>query len=136
EEVRPIPAALAGLPVVRTGIRRLSVLGVIVVLGFPFVMSDSQTSLGSSFLIDGIVIISLVVLTGWGGQLSLGQWAFVAVGAVVGGGLYNLTHMPFLLAMLIGSLAGSVVAVVLGFTALRVRGVYLAVTTLAFALAM
>lgn len=136
EEVRPIPAALASLPVVRSGIRRLSVLGGIVVLGFPFVMSDSQTSLGSSFLIDGIVIISLVVLTGWGGQVSLGQWAFVAVGAVIGGGLYNLTHMPFLLALLIGSLAGSVVAVLLGFTALRVRGAYLAVTTLAFALAM
>ncbi|MHB1911547.1 MAG: branched-chain amino acid ABC transporter permease, partial [Acidimicrobiales bacterium] len=98
--------------------------------------STSQTSLGSSFLIDGIVIISLVVLTGWGGQVSLGQWAFVAVGAVIGGGLYAETHMPFLLALLIGSLAGSAVAVILGFTALRVRGVYLAVTTLAFAVAM
>ena len=132
EEVRPIPAELASLPVVRTGVRRLAVALGIVVLGFPFVMSTSQTSLGSSFLIDGIVVISLVVLTGWGGQVSLGQWAFVAVGAVIGGGLYAETHMPFLLALLIGSLAGSAVAVVLGFTALRVRGVYLAVTTLAF----
>jgi len=136
EEVRPIPAELASLPVVRTGVRRLAVALGIVVLGFPFVMSTSQTSLGSSFLIDGIVVISLVVLTGWGGQVSLGQWAFVAVGAVIGGGLYAETHMPFLLALLIGSLAGSVVAVVLGFTALRVRGVYLAVTTLAFAVVM
>jgi branched-chain amino acid transport system permease protein len=136
EEVRPIPAALAGLAVVRRGIRRLSVVGAVLILGFPFVMSDSQTSLGSSFLIDGMVIISLVVLTGWGGQVNLGPWAFMAVGAVIGGGLYSITHMPFLLALLIGSLAGSVVAVILGFTALRVRGAYLAVTTLAFAVAM
>lgn len=136
EEIRPIPVELAGLAVVRTGIRRLSSLLILVVLGVPFVLSPSQTSLGSSFLLDGIVVISLVVLTGWGGQLSLGQWAFVAVGAVVGGGVYSISHIPFLLALLLGSLAGSAVAVVLGFTALRVRGVYLAVTTLAFAVAM
>lgn len=136
EEVRPIPAQLANLPVVRTGVRRLAIAFGIVVLGLPFVMSDSQTSLWTSFLIDGIVIISIVVLSGWGGQVSLGQWAILAVGAVIGGGLYSVTHMPFLLALLVGSLAGSVAAVILGFTALRVRGMYLAVATLAFAQAM
>ncbi|MDQ1396864.1 MAG: branched-chain amino acid transport system permease protein livM, partial [Acidimicrobiaceae bacterium] len=45
EEVRPIPAQLAALPVVRSGIRRSLVVLVIVVLGYPFVMSPSQTNL-------------------------------------------------------------------------------------------
>lgn len=133
EEMRPIPAELARLAVVRNGQRRFLILLAILVLGFPFVMSPSQTSLGSIVLIDGIVVISLVVLTGWGGQVSLGQYAFVGVGALVGGILSARADLPFLVALIGGGLAGAAVALVLGLTALRVRGLYLAVTTLAFA---
>lgn len=132
EEVRPIPAELAGLPSVKGGARRFVFALLVVVLGYPFVMSPSQTNMGSLFLIYGMVIVSLVILTGWGGQISLGQFAFVAVGALVGGGLMAKAGMPFFLALLGGSLAGAVVAVILGLTALRVRGLYLAVTTLSF----
>lgn len=134
EEVRPIPGELARLPVVRLNVRRLLGLLVIVVLGYPFVMSPSQTNLGSLVFIDGIVVISLVLLTGWGGQVSLGQYAFVAIGAFVGAKLAADVHIPFALALIGGSLAGAVVAVLLGLTALRVRGLYLAATTLAFAI--
>ena len=134
EEVRPIPLELANLPVVRNGVRRLIAIGAIVVLAFPFVMSPSQTNLGSLVLIDGIVVISLVILTGWGGQVSLGQYAFVGVGALVGGILIGKVGLPFPLALLGGALAGAAVAVLLGLTALRVRGLYLAVTTLAFSI--
>src|SRR6202042_1068546 len=42
EEVRPIPAELAGLPVVKTGVRRLLIFLGVLVIGFPFVMSTSQ----------------------------------------------------------------------------------------------
>ena len=133
EEVRPIPAPLARLAVVRSSVRNLTALLVLVVLGYPFVMSPSQTNLGSLVFIDGIVVISLVILTGWGGQVSLGQYAFVAVGAYVGGILSAKAGLPFLVALLGGSFAGAAVAVILGVTALRVRGLYLAVTTLAFA---
>lgn len=134
DEVRPIPAELSRLPVVRFNVRRLLGLLAIVVVGYPFVMSPSQTNLGSLVFIDGIVVISLVILTGWGGQVSLGQYAFVAIGAFCGALLSADVHLPFPLALLGGALAGSVVAVVLGLTALRVRGLYLAVTTLAFAI--
>jgi branched-chain amino acid transport system permease protein len=134
EEVRPIPAELARLPVVRNGVRRFQTVLAIAVLGFPFVMSPSQTNLGSLVLIDGIVVISLVILTGWGGQVSLGQYAFVGVGALVGGILVGKAHLPFPIALVGGALAGAVVAMALGLTALRVRGLYLAVTTLAFAI--
>jgi branched-chain amino acid transport system permease protein len=106
---------------------------VVIVLGFPLVMSPSQVNLGSLVLIDGIVVISLVMLTGWGGQVSLGQYALVGVGALIGGICIGKLHLPFLLALLAGASAGAVVAMVLGLTALRIRGLYLAVTTLAFA---
>jgi branched-chain amino acid transport system permease protein len=134
EEVRPIPVELARLPVVRNAARRLGVAAAIAVLGFPFVMSPSQTNLGSVVLIDGIVVISLVILTGWGGQVSLGQYAFVGVGALVGAVLTGNAHLPFAIALLGGAASGAVVAMLLGLTALRVRGLYLAVTTLAFAI--
>ena len=132
EEVRPVPAELAGLPSVRSGLRRVVFVLAVVVLAYPIVMSPSQTNQGSLFLIYGMVIISLVILTGWGGQVSLGQFAFVAVGALVGGALTSKVGLPFFLALVLGALAGAAVAVVLGLTALRVRGLYLAVTTLSF----
>jgi branched-chain amino acid transport system permease protein len=97
-------------------------------------MSPSQTNLGSLVLIDGIVVISLVILTGWGGQVSLGQYALVGVGAFVGAILMGKMHLPFLVALLGGASAGAVAAMALGLTALRIRGLYLAVTTLGFAI--
>lgn len=136
EEARPIPVELARLPVVRNSVRRLLIALGIAVVGFPFVMSPSQTNLGSLVLIDGIVVISLVILAGWGGQVSLGQYAFVGVGALVGAVLTGNAHLPFAIAMLGGALSGAVVAMLLGLTALRIRGLYLAVTTLAFAIVM
>ena len=99
-------------------------------------MSAGQTSLGSLFAIYGIVVLSLVVLTGWGGQISLGQFGFVAVGGLVGGALMSRLHWPFLVALVLGSLAGAVVAVIVGLPALRIRGLFLALTTLAFAVAV
>jgi len=103
-----------------------------VVLGYPFAMSPTQVFLGSTIAIYGMVAISLVVLTGWGGQISLGQFALVAVGAGLGGGL-TAHGWPFLVAVPVAVGAGAVVAMVLGLPALRVRGLFLAVVTLAFA---
>jgi branched-chain amino acid transport system permease protein len=133
EEIRPVPAELRNLPAVRRGVRRLVGALVVIGLAYPWVMSPSQTNLGSVYAIFGIVGVSLVVLTGWGGQISLGQFAFVAVGAAVGGSLTGPANMPFPIALLGGSLAGAALAVVLGLPALRIKGLYLAVTTLAFA---
>jgi branched-chain amino acid transport system permease protein len=136
DEVRPIPALLAALPAVRSGRRTALVVLAIVVLGYPWAMSPSQVYLGSTYAIFGMVAVSLVVLTGWGGQISLGQFALVAVGAAVGGSLTGSAHVPFPIAFLLGSIAAALVAVALGLPALRIKGLYLAVTTLSFAVAM
>lgn len=132
EEIRGIPHELAGLPMVKRGMRRFFwTLGAIVAL-YPWVMSPSQTNTGGLYAIYGIIGISLVVLTGWGGQISLGQFGFVAVGAVVGGKLTE-AGVPFLLALPLASLVAAAVAMLVGLPALRIKGLFLAVSTLAFA---
>ncbi|MGH3453905.1 MAG: ABC transporter permease subunit, partial [Nocardioidaceae bacterium] len=87
-------------------------------------------------LVYAIVAVSLVVLTGWAGQISLGQFAIAGLGAVVAGDLVSKTGADLLFALLAGSAAGVVVALVIGLPALRVRGLFLAVATLAFAVPM
>ena len=136
EEIRPIPEVLAALPSVKSGMRKVQTVGALMLFAYPWVMSPSQTNLGSLFAIYGIIVLSLVILTGWGGQISLGQFAFVAVGAVVGGALMSRAHWPFLVALLLGSIAGAASAVLVGLPALRIRGLFLAVSTLAFAVAV
>lgn len=132
-EIRGIPQELKDVPSVRAGRRRAFTLLIVAALAYPWVMSPSQTSLGSVYVIYGIIVISLVVLTGWGGQISLGQFAFVATGAAVGGSLTSKVGVPFPIALVLASAAGAVVAVLIGLPAMRIKGLFLAVTTLAFA---
>jgi branched-chain amino acid transport system permease protein len=132
DEVRPVPPELAPLPPVRKGARWVAGVSAVLLLGYPWVMSTGQTDTGSLFAIYGIVAVSLVILIGWGGQISLGQWGLAAVGAVVGGGLGARYHVWFPLALLAAGLSGAGVATLLGLPALRIRGLFLAVTTLAF----
>jgi branched-chain amino acid transport system permease protein len=99
-------------------------------------MSPAQTSHGAVFALYGVIGVSLVVLTGWGGQISLGQFGFAAIGALVGGAATGRWGLPFAIALLLGALAASATAVGVGIPALRIRGLFLAVSTLAFAVAV
>lgn len=135
EEVRPIPVELRDHPSVRRGAAWFKFAAVVVVVGFPWAMSPSQTTLGALYAIYAIIGISLVVLSGWGGQISLGQFAFVAVGALTAGSLSARAGAPFLVALIGACVIGGAVAVVLGLPALRIRGLFLAVTTMSFAVA-
>jgi branched-chain amino acid transport system permease protein len=134
-EVRPIPRELASLPEVRYG--RWAVLGIIgaVLLLLPVVLSEARINLAAAIVIFGIVALSLVVLTGWAGQVSLGQMAFVGIGAAVGGSVTARLGWDLIFGLVIAGLAGAVVAVLIGLPALRRRGLTLAVTSLGLALA-
>ena len=134
-EIRGIPHELKDFPSVRAGRRRAGLALFVMAAAYPWIMSPGQTATGSVYVIYGIVVISLVVLTGWGGQISLGQFAFVATGAVVGGSLTSKTGVPFLIALVLASLVGAGVAVIVGLPAMKIKGLFLAVTTLAFAVA-
>ncbi|HEX4904857.1 MAG TPA: ABC transporter permease [Acidimicrobiales bacterium] len=134
DEPRPIPQVLRELSTVRMTRLSLIVFGIIAVLVFPFVVSTRNVSLGQVIALNAIAVVSLVVLTGWSGQVSLAQFAFVAIGAVVGGSITANTPIPFWFAVPLAAAVTGVVAVIVGLPALRIPGLFLLVATFAFAL--
>ena len=133
-EIRPVPREMRTLPEVRWGRALLWAAVAVFVLTLPMWLSTSRINLATIIVIFGIVAASLVVLTGWAGQVSLGQMAFVGLGAGVGGALTELKGWDMALAMLVAGAVGALAAVIVGFPALRRRGLTLAVSTLAFGL--
>lgn len=131
-QARPVPRQLADLPSVR-GLRRgAAAAAAVVLLALPFVLSPSQTSLVSTTVLLAVVGMSLLILTGWAGLVSLGQFGFAAVGAWAAAS----SGLPFLLAVPLGTLAGAAVAALVGLPALRLRPLTLAISTLTFAAAV
>lgn len=135
-EFRPIPLEMRGLREVQVFRAVLAVLVAGFFLGLPFVVGESGIGYAQLILISSIVAVSLVVLTGWAGQISLGQFGIVGVGAVVIGKLVGDHNVDFFAAIVLAMLAGAFVAVLVGVPALRIQGMYLAVTTLLFAAAV
>ena len=130
---RPIPAELRTLPEVRQ-VRRLVVgAAALVALLAPFLLGPGGASFATRILIFAMVGLSLVVLTGWAGQISLGQFAIAGVGAAVAGGLVANQNADFFIVLAVAGLSGTIVALLVGLPALRIQGLFLAVTTLAFA---
>ena len=98
----------------------------------PLVVSTGRSFLMSQICIYAVIALSLTVLTGWAGQVSLGQFGLVAVGALMAAHLGS--SVPLILLLPLAGAVTAVVAVLVGLPALRVRGLYLAVSTLAFSL--
>ena len=103
-------------------------LGVVVLL--PFVLSDHNTYFVAATVLLSTAVVSATILTGWAGQLSLGQWAVAGLGGLVGVRSYAVLGLPFWLAFVVALLVGGAPA---DRRALRLQGVNLAVVTLAFA---
>lgn len=133
-EVRPIPPELRRRPEVRRAIAGFATLLLTLVVLAPLAMSGSRVNLLGTGVVVAIVGISLVILTGWAGEVSLGQMAFFGVGACACAKL-SLAGWGLPQMLLGGALAGAAVATVIGIPSLRVRGPQLAVATLGFALA-
>jgi ABC-type branched-subunit amino acid transport system ATPase component/ABC-type branched-subunit amino acid transport system permease subunit len=146
--VKPVPKQLEQLWWVRHLPHIGSALALAAAALLPVVFDQaSRQFLYSRMLLFAIVALSLTALTGWAGQLSLGQFAFVGLGALltaslvngmqytlpITGTTYEVTSIPFELAVPIAVAACALAALVVGTPALRVRGLFLAVTTLAFA---
>ncbi|HUY64396.1 MAG TPA: ABC transporter permease [Acidimicrobiales bacterium] len=135
KEFRPVPSELRHLPEVKA--LRLAVPGVLVlvavVLGLPHVgLSAPNIPFLVLLPIFGIVAVSTVVLTGWSGQISLGQFGLAASGALITGGLVSRHNPDFFAVLGLGIAAGVVTAVLIGLPAARFPGMQLAVITLAF----
>lgn len=84
------------------------------------------------FLILSLAALGVNLLVGYCGQITLGAGAFMAIGAYAAYNfLIRVPHMPLLVALLLGGLTAAGMGVVFGIPSLRVRGLYLAVATLA-----
>lgn len=134
-DFRPIPRELAQLPEIRWGIRATLASVALAALALPVIMDEADISLATVIVITATVAVSLVVLTGWAGQVSLGQVGFLGIGAAVGGWLTTVWQWDLALAVVASGLVGAVTAMAIGLPALRIKGLLLSVSTLSFALA-
>lgn len=130
----PIPEQLREVWAIRNGPKVLGAIGLVLALTVPLLLTngDAVTLVGiASFAIVGL---SVGIVTGLNGQLSLGQFALAGIGAVVSYYTASRTGNYFLAFLYAGG-AAAVASLVVGLPALRLRGLLLAVTTLSFALA-
>lgn len=108
----------------------LAVLAFIVVL--PLLLPQFQDDWLSLALVYVVIGLSINILMGYAGQISLGHQAFVGVGAFTSALVVSKAGMPFWAGLVAAGATGAVAAVMLGFVALRLKGLYLALITLAY----
>lgn len=135
-EPTKVPRELMKAPGVRGLLRGSTLVVTMVFLAYPLVSSPGQLSLGITAIALTIVGFSLLVLSGWAGQVSLGQLGFGAVGGYFTAVAGASWHVPLPFALLLGALAAGAVAPLVGIPALRLPGPFVVIMTLAFALAV
>lgn len=102
-------------------------------LVIPFVADEyTLRAILIPFLILSLAAVGVNILVGYCGQISLGSGAFMAVGAYAAYNFFvRIDGMPLLAALILGGLCSTLVGIFFGIPSLRVRGLYLAVATLA-----
>ena len=131
---RPLPEAIRQAWTVRAVPVALTVAMVVAVLWLPSQLTNGHAYSYSVLLCYVMVGFSLTIITGLGGQLSLGQLAIAGFGAVAALDVVGWTG-DFHLGLLAAAVAGAAVGTVIGLPALRVQGMLLAVATLGLSLA-
>jgi branched-chain amino acid transport system permease protein len=106
-------------------------LAVVAIALAPFLLTPYWLSVANRIGIAVIGAIGLNILTGFTGQISLGQGGFLAVGAYTSGLLVVRTGLPTLAAIVIAVFVTAAVGAFFGLPALRLKGLYLAIATLA-----
>ncbi len=96
----------------------------------PLVIDSYYVSVLNLIMIAVIGAVSLNLLTGFCGQISLGHGAFIGVGAYASA-YFSLQGVPFLGALVLAGLIAALVGMVFGIPSLRLKGIYLAIATLA-----
>jgi ABC-type branched-subunit amino acid transport system ATPase component/ABC-type branched-subunit amino acid transport system permease subunit len=151
--VAAVPEHLRGIWWVRHLPKFVAGLALLAAVVLPWLSDKSERhQTWTTIVAFALCAVSVVVLTGWAGQLSLGQMAFAGLGALTAAALIrgvtadigwrdvrvidgSLPGVSFTWALVIGAAFASLVAVLVGIGALRVRGLLLAISTLAFAIA-
>jgi branched-chain amino acid transport system permease protein len=96
----------------------------------PFVFTPFQLDLANQVLLASIGALSLLLLTGFAGLISLGTAGLLAAGAYTVGVLTRETGAPFWVTLPAAAVLGAVLGLIFGLPSLRLRGLYLAISTL------
>jgi branched-chain amino acid transport system permease protein len=132
KEYRPIPMELRNVKEVILARGAIGNVLLFVAVILPLVLDEKYAGRFTIVVITAIVGVSLVILTGWAGQISLGQFGFAGLGSMVAAG-FAVRDWDFFVCLLAAGLVGAFAAILIGLPALRIQGPFLAVTTLAFA---
>ena len=120
------------LALVQTRLEWASLIAFAILLaGFPFIASAFYLDLACQVFLASVGALSLMLLTGYAGQVSLGHAGLLAAGAFVTGILAKEINAPFWVTIPASALSGALLGVIFGLPSLRLRGLYLAVSTLA-----
>jgi branched-chain amino acid transport system permease protein len=109
---------------------------VITLIGLPFVLSSYQILQATMVLIYAIALLGLNILTGYGGQVSLGHGAFFGIGAYISAVLLSHFGLPYWASVPIAGVVCLIGGILFGLPALRLEGDYLALATFALAVAL
>ena len=104
---------------------------VIALMSFPWLASAFLLDLANQVALAIVGAVALMLLTGFAGQISLGHAGLMAAGAFTAGILFKELNAPFWITLPAAGIVGAIIGVVFGLPSLRLRGLYLAVSTLA-----
>src|SRR5919205_1086109 len=120
--------ALYPLPIARWAVAAIAVFFFLVL---PFSVHEYYLSLVNLISIAVVGALGLNILVGYTGQISIGHGAFMSVGAYTAANLAVRLGLPFWLTLPAGGLMAAAIGVVVGIPSLRIKGLYLAIATLA-----
>jgi branched-chain amino acid transport system permease protein len=120
--------ALYPLPIARGTVIALLVLFIVIV---PLAFGEYYLSIINLVLISIVGALGLNILVGYTGQISIGHGAFMSVGAYTAANLAVRAGLPFWITLPAGGLMAAIVGAVVGIPSLRIKGLYLAIATLA-----
>src|SRR5499427_7008759 len=120
--------ALYPLPIAKWAVAAFAGLFIVIV---PLTLGEYYVSILDLILIAIVGALGLNILVGYTGQISIGHGAFMSVGAYTAANLITRLDAPFWIALPAGGLMAALVGAVVGIPSLRIKGLYLAIATLA-----
>src|SRR4029453_10130959 len=120
--------ALYPLPIAKWAVAAFAGLFIVIA---PLALGEYYISILNLILIACVGALGLNILVGYTGQISIGHGAFMSVGAYTAANLAVKLDLPFWLTLPAGGVMGAAVGAVVGIPSLRIKGLYLAIATLA-----
>src|SRR6266436_1539681 len=120
--------ALYPLPIAKWSVAAFAGLFIVIA---PLALGEYYISILNLILIAVVGALGLNILVGYTGQISIGHGAFMSVGAYTAANLVTHLHAPFWITIPAGGLMAAIIGAIVGIPSLRIKGLYLAIATLA-----